>query len=107
LSATAPEGAIVALALNENSKLSRLLGAGADMQSDCSATAGQRALQGSALRRTCLSGAASLRSLKLAREMVSSMDDSGHFGAGMLSAMSAIVQISLSLREVFFFDPLV
>jgi hypothetical protein len=29
------------------------------------------------------------------------MDDSGHSGAGMSSAMSAIVQTSL--REVFFF----
>jgi hypothetical protein len=57
-------------------------------------------LQGSALRRTCLSGAASLRSLRYAREMVSSMDDSGHSGAGMSSAMSAIVQTTL--REVFF-----
>jgi hypothetical protein len=32
--------------------------------------------------------------------MVSSMDDSGHSGAGMSSAMSAIVQTSL--REFFF-----
>jgi hypothetical protein len=31
--------------------------------------------------------------------MVSSMDDSGHYGAGMSSAMSAIVQSSL--REFF------
>jgi hypothetical protein len=70
------------------------------MQSDSSAAASQQALQGSALRRTCLSGAASLRSLRLAREMVSSMDDSGHSGAGMSSAMSAIVQTSL--RDFFF-----
>jgi hypothetical protein len=33
--------------------------------------------------------------------MVSSMDHSGHSGAGMSSAMSAIVQTSLC--EVFFF----
>jgi hypothetical protein len=33
--------------------------------------------------------------------MVSSMDDSGHSGAGMSSAMSAIVQTSL--QEVLFF----
>jgi hypothetical protein len=64
LGATAPKGAIVALALYENSMLSLLLNAGAGRQSDSSAAADKQAMQGSVLGRTCLSGAASLRSLR-------------------------------------------
>jgi hypothetical protein len=50
--ATAPEGAIDALAFNENSMLSLLQYANAARKSDSSVAAGQQALQGSVLGRT-------------------------------------------------------
>jgi hypothetical protein len=70
---------------------------------DSSAAAGQQAMQGSVLGRTCLSGAASLRSLKEAREMVSSMDGSGHYGAGMSSVERDERHCSNLASQGFFF----